>query len=623
MRGRLIIAVVVLAAIGAAAFAFFDDAMWWRCRQAPTRACIADRAWGEATKVFGPRERLTGLAQVVYAQRFADDGVVAARRAVAMPAEREPYVLERDALQLAAVQVLGQAGHYGEAEAALKTISWDHLREWGIEALASLMAAHGRPVGDIVAMVERTAKPESGASLMAALAIAETAAARGEDPALLRLIAAAPPRKPVDDIVPPGNDGKHLALRVQPMAIVAMAQLRARRIDDALASARRVSDWRARAEVTAGLGTLAASAGWRDDLGRVLDAIAAMAVAERRAALRMVLRPRIAWLFHNDDSRNAFVSLRPQTPDASSFFSHRQVPPPKPGPLDALMARVAAVFAAEEERVLAYAAIAAASAAAGETDEALAVTEKIGAPWPAVVALQAIAVAQRGDGRSTLRRAHALARTDGDAQELLSEILALQSAPAFIDDAVSTAQDLAMTPYEFERAPLVRDLARGMGSTASPERDFWAVMRATRFEDEGAFMRARLHFARALAGRGRMAEAFAQIDAYRKAFPRARYKADDPELIYGEGVDPVDAALRDIVRERAGGARAFADADAAARRIGLPSMRADAFIAIAAAYGEEPAQAGAALRQAVMLIDEIDDMERRFEVFAAAIAVSK
>jgi hypothetical protein len=620
MMRRLIIVAVVLAAIGAAAFVFLDDAMWWRCRQAPTKACVADHAWAEAEKAIDPSDRLIGLAHIVYAQQFANDGVVAARRAVAMPAEKEPYVLERDALQLTAVQVLATAGRYGEAEAALKGISWHHLKDWGIEVLASTMAGRDCAIGDIVAMVERTRGPSGQATLMAALAIAETAAARGEDAALLRLIAAVPARIPTDDII---HADQHLALQVQPMAIVAMAQLRARRVDDALASARRVSDWRARAEVMAGLGTLAASAGWRDDLGRVLEAIAAMPVAERRSALRMVLRPRLSSAFDQTDSFQAFVDLRPQTPRASSFFSHLQLPPPKPGPLDPLMARVAAVFAAEEERVLAYAAIAVASAEAGESDEALAVSEKIGAPWPKVIALQAIAAQQRWDGQATLRRAHALARMDGDAQTLLPGIVALQAWFDFIDDAAATASDLAATLYTGERVPVVRDLVSGMGRTASPERDFQAVTRATRFEDQDVFMRARLHFARALADRGRMAEAFAQIAAYRKAFPPITHKTDDPDDYYGEGQDPVDVALRDIARARAGGARGFADAELAARRIGLASMRAEAFIAIAAEHGEDHAKADAALREAVSLIDEIRDTDRRFEVLAKAIQVAR
>jgi hypothetical protein len=621
MMGRLIIAAVVLAAIGAAVFVFFEDAMWWRCRQAPTRACVADHAWAEAQKAVDPRDRLIGLAHIVYAQQFADDGVVAARRAVAMPAEKEPYVLERDALQLAAVQVLATAGRYGEAEAALNAISWHHVKDWGIEALASTMAGRDCAIADIVAMVERTRGESGQATLMAALAIAEKAAARGEDAALLRLIAAVPARIPTDEVIHADN---HLALRVQPMAIVAMAQLRARRIDDALASARGVSDWRARAEVMAGLGTLAASAGWRDDLGRVLEAIAAMPTAERRAALRMVLRPRLSSVFDEADSFNAFVDIRPQTPRASSFFTHLQLPPPKPGPLQPLMARVAAVFAAEEERVLAYAAIVEASAATGEVYEAVLFSERISAPWPRVIALQAIAAARTSDARPALQHAHELARTDGDAQTLLPGILALQARLDFIDDAAATASDLAATSYAPERAILVRDLVRGMGRTESPERDFQAVMRATRLEDEDAFARARLHFARALADRGRMDEAFAQIAAYRKAFPPISHKTDDPDFYYGEGQDPVDVALRDIARQLAGGSRAFADAEAAARKIGLASMRAEAFVAIAAARrGEdERAQADAALREAVALIDEIRDTDRRLEVLAAVIAVA-
>jgi tetratricopeptide (TPR) repeat protein len=520
IAGLSILAFAGGAAAQPAADASGASGAWEACLKAPTRVCVLQAA-AEAARAIPARnddfdQRASILSQISDAQFAAGLSTEAATtidEALWIATPIKSIYAHDEALREIA-KVLARAGRLADATSAAGSIRSQYFQPEAIGDIAVVEGRAGR-LDDALRRTLAIEDPRTRARVTRRVAwdLRAAAVARGEDGKIVAALAA------VQDIEqqvprPMFYTGIHHPSEFPPaLAIIAQAQARAGRIEDAMQTTQLVADSRERSEAFTLIADVLAQAGATASALKV-----ARAADDREEVLGAILDRRLV-------RKLAALDLRPAREIAAEEeIARSSVQAETPG--DAL--DVSSAFADTRQHPIALAIVATAFAKSGRPAEAAEIAAAINGK-PGAFAWRAIAEAQAKAGQSvqsiaSFDRAVQAALSFDPHDSLLTRIAVSQAEAGQIDDALHVTtligRDRRDTLTGGDRRDAFRAIAKAQaraGVPPGPGVDAEALAEAGRIDEavkavvkeSRAFQRSDLlaQIAKARAAAGRIGEA--------------------------------------------------------------------------------------------------------------------
>ena len=428
MTRTIIAGTFVLALACGAAAQPASDAAWNECLKTPARTCVLREAVEVASAIADPHLAASELGDIAVAQMKADLSTEAAAtidRALQIATSITGDGYERDDALKTIAQNQAQAGKLGDALETAGSIKNHHVED---EALGAIAVAEGkagrldqalRRVQAIEDLPDRTLVMRRVAWDLRAGAVA-----RGDDDKIVTALEDAQAIEEQYHLWPGPISGIHHPSEFIPaLAIVAQAQARAGKLDDAMRVARLVTGSMQRAQAFAAIAVALARTG---AVGSALQVARSLDDRwERGVVLGQILEPRPTPDIIADQAITSGSSVKAEVPDKMRDF--------------------VAAFTDREQRATVLCIIAMALANNGHWAEAAELAEPIDQGKPRAFAWHAIARAQAKAGLATesiasFDRAVQGALSFEPHDRLLSKIAISQAEAGQIDDALRVTQ---------------------------------------------------------------------------------------------------------------------------------------------------------------------------------------
>ena len=400
------------------------DAGWNECVKTPTRACVLRRAVEVARTIDAPRVAAADLSRIAEAQSKAGLSAEAAGTIAQCLQVAASFadVRDRDVVMETIAKLQAEAGKFADALDSVGSMRNPYLQALALGAIAVVEGKAGR-LDEALRRVQAIEDLRYRALIMRRVAwdLRASAVERREDDKLVTFLAAVqaieqlhPPPTFKTGIIHPSD-----SVSISALGIIAQAQGRAGQITDAIRVARSVTNSAERARVFATIAVELARG------GRVASALnVAPAVddgGERGFVLERILESLVVPDLITDEATTSGPSVKPEAPDAARD--------------------VVAVFTDRMERATALGIAAVALASAGRLAEAIELAEPIDQGKPRALAWHAIAAAQAKAGQATqsiasFDRAVQAALSFRPHDRLLSKIAISQAEAGQITEAL-------------------------------------------------------------------------------------------------------------------------------------------------------------------------------------------
>ncbi|KRR16418.1 hypothetical protein CQ14_16210 [Bradyrhizobium lablabi] len=401
---------------------------WNECLKAPTRACVLREAAEVARTIGDPRlaaNALGRIAEVQFKAGLSAEAAATIDQALQVATSIADDGYPRDNAIETIAKVLAKAGKPTDALDIVGSIKNRYIQAEVLGAVAVAEGKAGR-LDEALRRVRAIENLRDRALIMRRVAwdLGASAVARGEDDKIAAALADVQAIEQQYDLWPLAMTGIHHPSEFVPaLAIIAQAQARAGKIEDAMRVSRRVTRSSERAQALATIAT---------ELVRAGAVALALKVArsvdnrwERGVVLERVLEPRPMPERVADEATTSGSPMKAETPDE--------------------VRDVVAAFTDREQRATVLGIVAVASANAGRLAQAIEFAEPIDRGKPRAFAWYAIAKAQAKAGLTvqsiaSFERAAQAALSFEPHDQLLSSIATSQAEASKIDEAVRVTQ---------------------------------------------------------------------------------------------------------------------------------------------------------------------------------------